>query len=48
MLTFMRLGILPFFVMAAWIVYLWARRHFGAATGALAVNARVEVYAPAT
>ena len=38
MLTFMRLGILPFFVMAAWIVYLWARRHFGAATGALAVG----------
>jgi hypothetical protein len=37
-LTLMRFGILPFFVLAAWIVYLWARRHFGGATGALAAG----------
>src|SRR5690242_20898993 len=36
-LTLMRLGILPFFLLAAWIVYLWARRHFGGAVGVLAV-----------
>lgn len=37
-LTLMRLGILPFFLLAAWVVYLWARRHFGGATGALAAG----------
>ena len=31
MLTEMRLGILPFFVLAAAMVFLWARRHFGGA-----------------
>ena len=36
-LTLMRLGILPFFLLAAWVVYLWARRHFGPAVAALAV-----------
>ena len=30
-LTLMRLGILPFFVLAALVVYLWAKRHFGPA-----------------
>ena len=29
MLTRMRLGILPFFLLAATIVFLWSRRHFG-------------------
>src|SRR5215471_2861402 len=31
MLTEMRLGILPFFVLAAAMVFLWACRHFGGA-----------------
>jgi hypothetical protein len=35
MLTQMRLGILPFFLLAAVCVYLWARRHFGPAAAAL-------------
>ena len=37
MLTEMRLGILPFFALAAAMVYLWARRHFGGAVGVLSV-----------
>jgi hypothetical protein len=37
MMTWMRLGILPFFVLAAVVVYLWARRHFGGAAGVLSV-----------
>jgi hypothetical protein len=37
-LTLMRIGILPFFLLGAWVVYLWARRYFGAATGALAAG----------
>jgi 4-amino-4-deoxy-L-arabinose transferase-like glycosyltransferase len=36
MLTRMRLGILPFFVMAAFVVWLWTRRYFGDAAAALA------------
>ena len=36
MLTQMRLGILPFFVLASAMVFLWGRRHFGAAAGVLA------------
>jgi hypothetical protein len=35
-LTLMRLGILPFFMLASFVVFLWARRHFG---GAIAVMA---------
>jgi len=35
MLTEMRLGILPFFVLAAAMVFLWARRHFGGAAAVL-------------
>ena len=35
MLTEMRLGILPFFILAAAIVYLWTRRHFGGAAAVL-------------
>src|SRR5262245_6269156 len=38
MLTRMRLGILPFFVAAAFVVWLWARRYFGAAAAALATG----------
>ena len=38
MLTRMRLGILPFFVAAAFVVWLWARRHFGNAVAALATG----------
>ena len=37
-LTLMRIGILPFFLLAAWMVYLWARKSFGPATGALAAG----------
>jgi 4-amino-4-deoxy-L-arabinose transferase-like glycosyltransferase len=37
MMTWMRLGILPFFVLAAAVVYLWARRYFGGAAGVLSV-----------
>jgi hypothetical protein len=37
-LTLMRIGILPFFLVSAWVVYLWGRRHFGPATGALAAG----------
>ncbi len=32
-----RAGILPFFVLACVVVYLWSRRHFGGGAGALAV-----------
>ncbi len=32
-----RAGILPFFVLACVVVYLWSRRHFGGAAAALAV-----------
>jgi hypothetical protein len=35
MLTQMRLGILPFFVLCASMVYLWARRYFGGAAAVL-------------
>jgi len=35
-LNLMRLGILPFFLLAAAVVYLWARRHFGNAVAAVA------------
>ena len=35
-LVLMRLGILPFFFLAAGIVYLWARHHFGGAAAVLA------------
>jgi hypothetical protein len=35
LLTQMRIGILPFFVLAAVMVYLWARRHFGPAVAVL-------------
>jgi hypothetical protein len=38
MLTLMRFGILPFFVLTACVVYLWAKRHFGPAVGALAAG----------
>ena len=38
MLTRMRLGILPFFVAAAFVVWLWARRYFGGAAAALATG----------
>ncbi|MGD0775406.1 MAG: glycosyltransferase family 39 protein [Candidatus Solibacter sp.] len=38
MLTRMRLGILPFFVVAAGVVWLWARRHFGSAAAVLATG----------
>jgi 4-amino-4-deoxy-L-arabinose transferase-like glycosyltransferase len=38
MLTRMRFGILPFFVVAACVVWLWARRHFGNAVAALATG----------
>jgi 4-amino-4-deoxy-L-arabinose transferase-like glycosyltransferase len=34
----MRLGILPFFVAAALVVWLWGRRHFGGAVAALATG----------
>ncbi len=37
-LTLMRLGILPFFVLACFVVYFWARRHFGAAVAAVATG----------
>ena len=37
MLTEMRLGILPFFILASAMVYLWARRHFGPAAAVLSV-----------
>src|SRR5271169_611950 len=37
-LTLMRLGILPFFLLAAAVVYLWARRHFGNAVAAVATG----------
>ena len=36
-LTEMRLGILPFFVLSATMVYLWARRYFGGAAAVLSV-----------
>jgi len=38
MLTRMRLGILPFFVVAAGVVWLWARRYFGNAAAVLATG----------
>jgi 4-amino-4-deoxy-L-arabinose transferase-like glycosyltransferase len=38
MLTRMRLGILPFFVVASFVVWLWARRYFGGAAAALATG----------
>jgi 4-amino-4-deoxy-L-arabinose transferase-like glycosyltransferase len=38
MLTLMRLGILPFFVAAAFVVWLWGRRYFGNAVAALAAG----------
>ena len=40
-LTLMRLGILPFFMLAALVVYLWARRHFesGGGSGSRPVHA---------
>src|SRR5260370_13096109 len=38
MLFLMRLGILPFFILAAMAVYAWARRHFGKAAGAIATG----------
>jgi 4-amino-4-deoxy-L-arabinose transferase-like glycosyltransferase len=38
MLTRMRLGILPFFVAAAFVVWLWGKRHFGNAVAALATG----------
>src|SRR5438874_13582385 len=37
-LTLMRLGILPFFVLAAFVIYLWAKRHFGGAVAVLATG----------
>ena len=37
-LTLMRLGILPFFLLAAAVLYLWARRHFGNAVAAVATG----------
>ena len=37
-LNLMRLGILPFFLLAAAVVYLWARRHFGNAVAAVATG----------
>lgn len=36
-LTLMRLGILPFFWMASWIVFLWCRRYFGHSAALAAV-----------
>ena len=33
----MRLGILPFFVLACWVTYLWTARQFGRAAAALAI-----------
>jgi len=38
MLTLMRLGILPFFVAAASVVWLWGKRYFGNAVAALATG----------
>jgi hypothetical protein len=38
MLTRMRLGILPFFVVAAFVVWFWARRYFGNAAAVLATG----------
>jgi 4-amino-4-deoxy-L-arabinose transferase-like glycosyltransferase len=38
MLTRMRFGILPFFVLAACVVWLWARRYFGPAVAVLATG----------
>ena len=38
MLTRMRLGILPFFAVAAFVVWLWARRYFGDAAAVLAAG----------
>jgi 4-amino-4-deoxy-L-arabinose transferase-like glycosyltransferase len=38
MLARMRFGILPFFVGAAFVVWLWGRRHFGNAVAALATG----------
>jgi 4-amino-4-deoxy-L-arabinose transferase-like glycosyltransferase len=38
MLTRMRFGILPFFVAAACVVWVWARRYFGNAAAALATG----------
>ena len=37
-LNLMRLGILPFFLLAAAAVYLWAHRHFGNAAAAVATG----------
>jgi hypothetical protein len=37
MMTQMRLGILPFFVLASAVVFLWARRYFGGAAAVLSV-----------
>jgi 4-amino-4-deoxy-L-arabinose transferase-like glycosyltransferase len=38
LLYLMRLGILPFFFLASLVVYLWARHHFGNATGVIATG----------
>lgn len=37
-LTLMRFGVLPFFVLAGLVVYFWARRHFGAAVAAVSTG----------
>ena len=37
-LHLMRLGILPFFLLAAAVVYLWARRHFGNAVAVVSIG----------
>ncbi|HXB69355.1 MAG TPA: glycosyltransferase family 39 protein [Candidatus Acidoferrales bacterium] len=37
-LYLMRLGILPFFLLAASVVYLWARRHFGNAVAVVSTG----------
>jgi hypothetical protein len=38
MLFLMRLGILPFFILAAVVVYIWARHYFGKAAGLIATG----------
>jgi 4-amino-4-deoxy-L-arabinose transferase-like glycosyltransferase len=37
-LTLMRFGILPFFVLAGMVVYFWARRHFGGEVAAVSTG----------
>jgi 4-amino-4-deoxy-L-arabinose transferase-like glycosyltransferase len=37
-LTLMRLGVLPFFLVASFVVYFWARLHFGNAVAAIATG----------